>query len=143
MRDPYRVTSQSFNHMHQKLLMQAMSWYHIYDDVNTKKLEDFSKIFDTARTAVGLTNYREGLEDCLNGVPGSLYSCRGGLESAGLIVRVVVKCTYDETKVEHRDCLTPFGSMVYDLIKYWEECALDEAEGRIKFPDDMRGECIK
>lgn len=139
MPGPFRVDSQSFEHFNQKLLMQALSWYHVYDNTGLKKLEDFVKIFDTARTAAGLTNWREGLESCLNGAPGVLYSCYGGLEGAGLVVRVVTKSTYDGSKTEQRDMLTPFGSQVLSLIRHWESCSADEEAGLTQFPISTRG----
>lgn len=140
---PFHISHESFEHFHQKLLMQALSWYHVYDNTNVKKMEDFAKIYDVARTAAGLTNWRQGLEDCLNNVSGSLYSCRAGLEGAGLIVRVVVRCQHDNTKLDIRDCLTPFGSQVRGLIAHWEECAADEKAGTIVFPDSTRGERVE
>lgn len=139
MRGPYRVTSQQFKHMYQKLLLQALNWYHIYDNSDVTKIEDFAKIFDVARTAAGLNNWREGLQDCLDDVPGSLYSCRAGLQGAGLITRVVWRCSHDKTKIEHRDCLTPFGAQVLQLLQHWEECAAEEANGSATFPDASRG----
>lgn len=143
MSDRYHISHQSFDHFHQKLLMQALSWHHIYDNTNVKKLEDFAKIFDIARTTAGLMNWREGLEDCLNNVSGTLYSCRAGLEGAGLITRVVVRCSHDGTKIDQRDMLTPFGAQVRDLIRHWEECATDEKAGNIIFPDSTRGERVE
>lgn len=135
----YHTTSDSFNPHTQKLFMQAMAMFNVYDNSNIERFKEVCEIYNLARLTAALDNWREGLENVFRGLPGSLYSCRSSLETHGLITRVVTASASDPERSDYRDMLTPLGGSVRSLISWWEKCAELEEAGEMDYPSSVRG----